>query len=516
MPSSPMITIKSIAHTASNILGAKSARCVESAPRSTLKLVDYDISPVTGFAPSASPCTRLPSPFDAWERALDLVNCGTDSVVSLGEDASSEALAKRTSTERWQESIRAMPVLDTEILRSYSQLQHRAHHVLAYLVHFYVHSLTPNTTSAPVVPASLAIPLFAVSDDLGMAPILTYADTVLWNIAPRDPSKPLAPGNLRILTTFSGTDDEIAFYQCCADIELHGTRALAVMAAYENLDLRDLGRLRADILQTVCTGLDALTENIEDLITILRDVNGACSPIAFYNLIRPWFRGPSSGEVPWMWEGVGPVREEWKSLSGPSGGQSTLMHSLDVFLDIDHTMEKHDLRSPVVTREDADRTFMRRMQGYMPAIHRGFLHKLVSSNFSLRSMAISASQANSPLAHELVTKYNDAVCAMRRFRDVHLKIAGIYVVAQARKAAVEAGKRVVIPSACPVSAMLRRMAEEGDADLLAVCPVSGLGLGDVVSKPSACPIKGTGGTQLLGLLRGNRDSTTRTIIPTRR
>src|SRR5260370_2055038 len=120
------------------------------------------------------------------------------------------------------------------------------------------------------------------------------------------------------------------------------------------------------------------------------------------------------------------------------------------------------------------------MQAYMPSIQRGFLYKLASSSFSLRSMAISASQAtSSSFAHELATKYNNAVSTMRRFRDAHLKIAGIYVVAQARKAAIEAGRQAVIPAGCPVSAMLRRMAEEGDADLLAVCPVSGLGLGDM-------------------------------------
>ena len=173
----------------------------------------------------------------------------------------------------------------------------------------------------------------------------------------------------------------------------------------------------------------------------------------------------------------------------------------------------------------------------MPTTQRGFLYKLASSQFSLRLMAISASQAtSSPVAHELVTKYNNAVCTLRRFRDAHLKIAGIYVVAQARKAAIEAGRKVdVLPpvtggsgggaiaatGSCPVGAMLRRMAEEGDADLLAVCPVSGLGLGLDVSKSSpspssSCAVKGTGGTELVGMLRGNRDSTTSAMIPVRR
>lgn len=49
---------------------------------------------------------RLPPPFDAWECALDQANCGHDSVLSLGEDTSPEALAKRASSEAWHDSIR--------------------------------------------------------------------------------------------------------------------------------------------------------------------------------------------------------------------------------------------------------------------------------------------------------------------------------------------------------------------------------------------------------------------------
>ena len=49
---------------------------------------------------------RLPPPFDVWERALDQANCGHDSVLSLGEDTSPEALAKRASTQVWGDTIR--------------------------------------------------------------------------------------------------------------------------------------------------------------------------------------------------------------------------------------------------------------------------------------------------------------------------------------------------------------------------------------------------------------------------
>src|SRR5258708_5400592 len=91
----------------------------------TLRLADYDISPTTGFAPSTPLCARLPTPFDAWEPALDLVNCGTDSVLCLGEDTSSEAQAKRDSSQQWQQSIRAVRTLHSLNCRIAHAYAHR-------------------------------------------------------------------------------------------------------------------------------------------------------------------------------------------------------------------------------------------------------------------------------------------------------------------------------------------------------------------------------------------------------
>lgn len=156
------------------------------------------------------------------------------------------------------------------------------------------------------------------------------------------------------------------------------------------------------------------------------------------------------------------------------------------------------------------------MQKYMPAPHRAFLNRLASSPFSLRQFAVSVSTSTLPAAQDVVTKYNAAVASLRRFRDAHLKIACVYVVAQARKAAVEAHQPVVAAKGCPVAAMLARLQAEGDQDLLAVCPVSGLNLNGEkkpVEEKKSEPIRGTGGTELVALLRSCRDATTRAMIP---
>lgn len=161
----------------------------------------------------------------------------------------------------------------------------------------------------------------------------------------------------------------------------------------------------------------------------------------------------------------------------------------------------------------------------MPQAQRAFLARIgshptppscPSDTLSVRQLVVAlSSTSNSPAAHEVVGKYNGAVAALRRFRDAHLKIACVYIVAQARKAAIEAGTLEESPKMCPVGAMMKRLAAEGDSDLLAVCPISKLNLkGDPSGSEKKEAIRGTGGTELVCLLRSCRDATTRAIIPT--
>lgn len=151
----------------------------------------------------------------------------------------------------------------------------------------------------------------------------------------------------------------------------------------------------------------------------------------------------------------------------------------------------------------------------MTGSHRAFLNRIAySPSFSLRQLAVALSTSSSPIAQDLVNKYNSAVTALRRFRDAHLKIACVYVVARARKAAMEASQAPTPAAAgCPVAAMLKRLEAEGDKDLLAVCPVSGRNMHGEKPAEKAEPIRGTGGTELVTLLRSCRDATTRAMIP---
>ncbi|KAG5645082.1 hypothetical protein DXG03_007173 [Asterophora parasitica] len=365
--------------------------------------MEFDIDSETGFFP---PCKlpQLPKTFHIWEHALSEAN----EILYLKDDDREEAIAKRPLGEAWRSSIRAWPVLDTEHLQHDLRLLQRAHLVLAWLVNFYVHSQPPRTDSTAdiLIPKSLALPLVAVSRCLGIAPVLTFADTVLWNCEPIDPSQPLSSDNIQFTNLFSRTEDERNFYLASARAELRGVEMLRIIDDYTNLptftDLTTISKVSRD--------LNRLAGIIGDISEVIQSVRSMCDPHAFYFDIRPWFEG-SGAKGPnapkWIYEGV--EDSENLDLSGPSAGQSSVMHALDLFLDIDHTLRERRVPAPSESNKRADHGFMDRMRRYMPGRHREYLNFVAATPKSVRVLAQSISTLRDPLEEVEGPAHEDSV-----------------------------------------------------------------------------------------------------------
>ncbi|KAF8990326.1 Indoleamine 2,3-dioxygenase [Cyathus striatus] len=427
---------------------------ISSGYRRTSRLIEwsqssFDIDPRTGFFPR-QPLPELTQEFGIWEKAF------ADAMgnLSLGEDRSEEALSRRSYGEIWRSIIESWPVLDTSALRDDLRSSQRAHMVLAWLVNLYVHSipLSDDSTSAPKrVPKSLAVPLVQISGFLGFAPVLTFADTVLWNCEPRDPEQPLSIDNMRFINLFSGTDDERNFYIASAKAELRGVEMLRIIDDFYSIP--STGDLNA--ISKISRELCRLASIIDDISGVIQSVRRHCNPHVFYWDIRPWFegsdsRGPSGPG--WIYEGIENSSE--LDLSGPSAGQSSVMHALDVFLDIDHKLHQKRNPKPSAENKRADRGFMERMRRYMPGKHREYLSYLSAHPRSVRELAKSIPALREP--------YDAAVMALKRLRDSHIRIA-----------------------------CLPHSSSRG----------SGNG-----------PVRGTGGNELSVLLKAGRDATRRAIL----
>ncbi|KAJ7161514.1 Indoleamine 2,3-dioxygenase [Mycena crocata] len=432
--------------------------------------IDFDVDVNTGFFPR-QPLPRLPPAFHVWEVALS----EAADKLSLGEDESEAAVAKRATGEHWRSQVLSWPVIDTEPLQSNLRLLQRAHLVLAWLVHYYVHSTPPAADDvAFVVPKSLAIPLVSVSRHLGIAPILTFADTVLWNWELVDASLPISIDNMRFVHLFSGTEDERNFYATSAKAEFRGIEMLRIIDEYNNLpNLSDLTSI-----SKVARDLGRLTGIINDISDIIQGVRADVDPHVFYWDLRPWFEG-SDAKGPsapgWRYEGV--PNSEKLDLSGPSAGQSSVMHALDIFLDVDHKLRQRRYPAPSDGNKRADHGFMERMRRYMPGKHREYLASLAATPRSIRDLAQETAALREP--------YDGAVMALKKLRDLHMRIACLYVVTMSRTTPdARAG--------CPVASMMDRLQSSRAA-----------GNG---------PTRGTGGNELALLLKAGRDATRRTVL----
>ncbi|KAF9265338.1 Indoleamine 2,3-dioxygenase [Marasmius fiardii PR-910] len=414
----------------------------------------FDVDSKTGFMPPRPPLDRLPSSWTPWESLLDSAireKLRPGDVIGL----SPQDEARST---RWRGQVDMTPVLSLDALKQSPVLLRRAHLVLTFLLHFYVQTIPP--TAPVLIPRAISIPLLKISNHLGISPVVTFSDTVLynWNLkTPLSPSDfPPSPDNLRSQTLFSGLLDEEAFYLSSARIELRGVEALEIMRM--TMDEIFVGDHLA--VGRVTKALSRLAIVIRDLRQLLLDVRKGCDPEVYYNEVRPWFRGEDSDPFKrkWVFEGISEEGlEEPKELSGASAGQSSLVHALDCFLCVDN----------VRATSEGKPSFMSRMQVYMPRNHRLFLDHLAKTSRPLRGFVQESNNEG------LLKAFNEAVMALKEFRDAHMIIVTLYIIGPARRAKTfESEKK----------------REEG--------------------------LKGTGGTNLVKFLKDTRSQTAETILET--
>ncbi|KIK53698.1 hypothetical protein GYMLUDRAFT_207248 [Collybiopsis luxurians FD-317 M1] len=376
----------------------------------------FDIDPVTGFVPP-EPLPRLCREFKIWEDVLE----EAPDVLKLGDDISEEALALKAKGEAWRAHIRAISILDIVSLKAQPRILQRAHVVLAWLVQYYVHSLPPSVETKRV-PASLAVPLVGVSRLLGIAPVITFSDTITWNWELIRPGDPVTIDNMAVVHNFTGREDERHFYQVQAAIELHGVQILQIIEEYTKTS-----HLDEPTISKIAGNLTRMTVIIEEINDLIQSIRTGCDPHVFYWEMRPWFNGNDAkgpSDPGWIYEGVDPDVPELKYLSGPSGGQSAVMHALDLFLDI-----SHDFEGGCSTNKPADRGFMNRMRLYMLGKHRAYLEQLQKSPRPIRELAKYIPALREP--------YNDAIAALKKLRSFHMRIAVMYITNMARASSLQ-------------------------------------------------------------------------------
>lgn len=502
---------------------------------STLAAADFDVDVRSGFLPPEAPVSRLGGiEEEVWETALDKARALP---LRIGGGGVNVSEADRRAAREWRRNIRQMLVLHpSPEITSDIRFARRAHLVLSFLAHFYIHS-QPMATTAPTsswftgwslrsqdeidkrdelagkygstIPASIAVPWVALSKQLDIPPILTYATSVLWNWSLCDSSRGFDDDNVYIGTTFSGTPSEEHFFKTSLMIERKGVAALTLMR--RSLDEAFVGDSLAK--RRISRYLKTLAHVIEELTRLLHDVRIGCEPAVFYWGIRPWFNGGDSfvdeatGEKGWFYEGVEEFEGKRKLFMGPSAGQSALIHALDVFLGVDHAKKAVEGQS---ASEAENATFMEKMQFYMPGHHRNFLTHLKGISFApdeeedgeegddddnrverqpLRALMVREEDGSvNPAVETLRQSYNAALTSLKHLRDEHMRVATTYIISQMRSVPPAEYSRLELN-------LVTRPANKAEGSL-----------DDETAK-------GTGGTDLVSFLRDCRKNTIAALHP---
>ncbi|WP_437490657.1 hypothetical protein WME75_14115 [Sorangium sp. So ce1014] len=336
-------------------------------------LASFDMDAVRGYLPATDPVLRLPPAYDAWERIA----------------ASLPALL---SAEKLGEALERMPLLPVDRLEDVGQVR-RGLLLVSMLASAHVWG---GRAPATVLPRSVAVPLWELSERQGLPPTLVHATMTLWNFRRLEDDAGITLSNLAILQLFHGGMDEHWFFRIA--VAMDAACAPAIQAIVQARRDSASGRVEG-----VARALEVMTAALDDIREILARMPEQCDPYIFYRRLRRFMNGwPEPGVI------YAGVDDTPRRFGGSSGAQSPLLQVFDAILGV----------SP----SDGVRSFLLKMRGSMLPGHRRFL-ELVERGPSLRGFV----RQLAPSHPALCDAHDACVSALVRVREVHADITVRYI-----------------------------------------------------------------------------------------
>lgn len=353
-----------------------------------MKLEDYGMSASRGYLSSF----ELP----------DI--CMPDAFAPIAE--ASARLGDYLSSGRVRHWLDAMPLVDlADFAADAPEDQVRAAMVrLSFLVQAYVWG----EDQAPArLPANLAVPMVAVADRLGQAPLLPYSGYVLDNWARIDRNAPISLDNIAMVQNFIGGDDENWFVMVHVAIEAEAGQALQLACELvQCATMEDVAGATARLttMADVWARINAIFDRMPE----------RCDPYVYYHRVRPYIHGwANNPALPdgLIYEGVARFGGRGQSYRGQTGSQSSIVPAMDALFGVDHS-------------DDPLRAFLDELHSYRPVAHRRFIEDMRAQS-TLRSFALESGDA------AFRDAFNAIVLAVSAFRTRHLEYAASYINRQA-------------------------------------------------------------------------------------
>lgn len=356
-----------------------------------MKLQDFGLSAERGYL-SSFEIDEITLP-DGFDEMLDAA-------------ASLSAIITTGRARHWLKQV-GYPDIDAFLANATDEQIRVAMVHYSFLVQAYVWSEDP---APAVLPANLAIPMVAISDKLGLAPLLPYSGYVLDNWYRLDKSGGVNLDNIGMYQNFLGGQDENWFVLVHVAIEAEAGRALdlatQLVAAAKEQD--------AAATELLLTEMNAVWDRMNAHFDRMPD---RCDPYIYYQRVRPYIHGwknnPAMPEG-LIYEGVEKFGGKPQSYRGQTGSQSSIVPAMDALFQVVH-------------QSDPLREFLDELHQYRPPSHRRFIEALREES-SLRDFAKTQGSA-------IKDAFNACVEQVARFRTRHLEYAASYINKQASSGA---------------------------------------------------------------------------------
>mmetsp|Transcript_50719 Transcript_50719/g.99363 ORF Transcript_50719/g.99363 Transcript_50719/m.99363 type:complete len:470 (+) Transcript_50719:29-1438(+) len=338
------------------------------------------------------------------------------------------ALLEKKEVRAFVDSI--LEELDATKLKGKAQ-QRRAYVLLGQVVHAYVFGQEPTLRC---IPPQLARPWVQVCQTLGLPFILTAPGLDLWNCELIERDKGCTLGNLRLLSSVTGTKSECGFHALPHAMHARANKNNLLFRVFCAPMVLKKKATQASLL-SMLNLLKDLKATLDDFYQLFKEVGKHVNVSEFYDIYRPLLGSFAPEGV--ILEGAAdlfqgaPKTEFWETQNGdvrvkpdgPSAGQSTMFVVFDKFLSIVH---------PPGSKAQL---FQANVLKYMPTEHRAFAADFAvamdscPNNGSIISFA-QLSQDNSKLktlAASIITAHGDCVDAYAKLRKFHLGVACSYL-----------------------------------------------------------------------------------------
>lgn len=264
--------------------------------------------------------------------------------------------------------------------------------IYSYLASAYIYAIPDE--SAKHIPANVAAPLVRLARLVERPPILSYSGYVLSNWQRKDPTQPIALGNIETIQHFMGGEDENWFILVHVDIEARAAKALqGIQQAVGAADEGDAALVEQ--------GLEQVAAGLGDMITTFRRMPEHCDSDVYYWKVRPYIFG--FNDV--VYEGE--FDNQPQSFRGQTGAQSSIVPLMVAGLGVQH-------------EQSALTHHLEIMKDYMPKPHRQFIADMKRS--SLRQFVVH-NQPSVPLREV----YNECLRRLLEFRQLHYHYAATYI-----------------------------------------------------------------------------------------